>query len=248
MTDEQIGGGPAATALADERTRIADYYRDRANPQVEGRYGPFNRGDLFRVQHLERDVLDALKRHRFTELSTLSVLDVGCGDGWFLRRLAACGANPALLAGVDLLPARITLARHLAPGIDLRCADATNLPWPDHAFDLVFQMGMFATIREEAMRRAVAAEMARVLKPGGAAVSYDFRVARDRQNTRPLKRSELASMFPGFGLDARRVTLVPPLARALAGRSWLACDLLEALPVLRTHDLVVLRRRVGSRQ
>ena len=73
-------------------------------------------------------------------------------------------------------------------------------------------------------------------------VSYDFRVARDRQNTRPLRVAELRGLFPGFAVDARRVTLVPPLARALARWSWLLCELLEAVPLLRTHELVVLHK------
>ena len=92
------------------------------------------------------------------------------------------------------------------------------------------------------MRQAVACEMERVLRPGGLVVSYDFRVARDRRNTRPLRVAELIALFPGFAADARRVTLVPPLARALAGRSWLLCTLLEVIPLLRTHELVVLTK------
>jgi hypothetical protein len=88
-------------------------------------------------------------------------------------------------------------------------------------------------------------EIIRVLRPGGLVVSYDFRVARDRRNTRPLRAAELAGLFPGFKLDARRVTLIPPLARALAGRSWLLCELLEMIPLLRTHELVTLRKPTG---
>ena len=90
------------------------------------------------------------------------------------------------------------------------------------------------------MRTRVAGEMARVLARRGLVVSYDFRVARDRRNTRPLRAAELSALFPGSPLDARRVTLIPPLARALARRSWLLCELLEAIPLLRTHELVVL--------
>jgi hypothetical protein len=77
-------------------------------------------------------------------------------------------------------------------------------------------------------------------------VSYDFRIARDRRNTRPLRAAELKALFPGFSLDARRVTLIPPLARALAGRSWLLCELLETIPLLRTHELVVLVKPGGA--
>ena len=74
--------------------------------------------------------------------------------------------------------------------------------------------------------------------PGPGAERTDVDGAR--RNTRPLRVAELASQFPGFQIDARRVTLIPPLARALAGRSWMLCELLEAIPLLRTHELVLL--------
>ena len=201
----------------------------------------FNPGQLYLVQHLERDLLAALRRHGIADLTGRSILDVGCGDGWFLRRLASYGADRRLLAGVDLLPERIEAGRRIDPDLDLRSADAGALAYPDRSFDLIFQMTVFSSILDNRMRRAVASEMARVLKPGGAIVSYDFLVTRDRRNTRPLSARELAGLFPGFVPDARRVTLLPPLARLLAGRTWAACELLETIPLLRTHELVVLR-------
>jgi SAM-dependent methyltransferase len=227
-------------SLADERARIADYYQRREDAGLARRYSLFQRGSLFRVQHFERDVLAALARHGRTDLGRLEILDVGCGDGGFLRRLVSWGADPGRLAGVDLLAERVATARRIHPGIDVRRADASALPFADAGFDLIFQLTVFSSILEPEMRRAVAREMARVLRPGGLVVSYDFRVARDRRNTRPLRAAELIALFPGFTADARCVTLVPPLARALAGRSWLLCELLEAIPPLRTHELVVL--------
>jgi SAM-dependent methyltransferase len=185
-------------------------------------------------------VLAALDRHGRTGLDSYRMLDVGCGDGGFLRRLVSWGADPTKLAGVDLLEDRVAAARRIEPCLDVVQADATALPFEDASFDLAFQLTVFSSILDDGMRRAVAQEMERVLRPGGLVVSYDFRVARDRRNTRPLRASELVALFPGFTVDARRVTLIPPLARALAGRSWILCELLEAIPLLRTHELVVL--------
>ena len=233
--------------LPDERARIAAYYQRRADAHLERRYSLFNPGHLFQVQHLERALFDVLARHGFADLDDQSILDVGCGDGWLLRRLLACGAARDRLSGVDLLPERIAAGRGIEPDLDLRCADASALPYPDRSFDLVFQLTVFSSVLDERMRRTIAAEMVRVLKPDGAIISYDFRIARDRRNTRPIRARDLAALFPDFDLDGRRLTLVPPLARALAPRSWIACELLEAVPALRTHELVVLRR-AGSGQ
>ena len=238
----------AASPLADERARIATYYQYRAEAQIAQQYNLFNRGNLYRVQRLERDLLDALSRHGFEDLSDKWIIDIGCGNGSFLRRLTTYGANRTRIMGVDLLPQRIEHGRLLYPELDLRCLDASEIPFPDGVFDLAFQMTVLSSILEGRMRRAVAAEIARVLKPGGALVSYDFRVVRDPRNTRPISSGDLRRLFPDFELDVRRVTLAPPLAAALANRSWIACELLEAIPVLRTHELAVLRKRAISHQ
>jgi len=235
------GGGWGLT----ERARIAAYYQQRQEAGLARRYSLFQPGSLFRIQHFERDTLAALKRHGYEDLHQYRVLDVGCGDGGFLRRLVSWGADPALLAGVDLLEERVASARRIDPCLDIRQADASALPFEDARFDLAFQLTVFSSILDSTMRRAVAGEMTRVLKPGSAVISYDFRVARDRQNTRPVHVAELRRLFPGFAVDARRVTLVPPLTRVLAGWSWLLCELLEAVPLLRTHELVVLRKPGG---
>jgi len=223
-----------------EAERITNYYQHREASGFARRYSLFQRGSLFRMQHFERDLLAALARHGLTSLDQYRILDVGCSDGGFLRRLVSWGAGPTLLVGVDLLEDRVAAARRIEPCLDVRHADASALPFDDASFDLVCQLTVFTSILDDGMRRAVAREMARVLRPGGVVVSYDFRVTRDRRNTRPLRTAELIALFPGFTVDARRVTLIPPLARVLAGRSWILCELLEAIPLLRTHELVLL--------
>jgi ubiquinone/menaquinone biosynthesis C-methylase UbiE len=228
-----VGGSP-------EADRIASYYQHREASGFARRYSLFQRGSLFRMQRFERDVLAAFARHGLTNLGAYQILDVGCGDGGFLRRLVSWGADPTKLCGVDLLEDRVAAAQRIEPCLDVRQADASELPFEDESFDLVCQLTVFTSILDNRMRRAVATEMARVLRPGGVVVSYDFRVTRDRRNTRPLRATELSALFPGLTVDARRVTLIPPLARALAGRSWMLCELLEAIPLLRTHELVLL--------
>ena len=228
--------------LAAERERIGAYYRRRDRARLGDRYSPFNPGHLFRVQRTDRALLAALGRHGFEALGRFDVLDVGCGDGGLLRSLIGWGADRARVHGVELLPERVEAARRADPGLDVRPGDASALPFEDGSFDLIFQRTVFSSMVDDAMRRAVAAEIIRVLRSGGAVVSYDLRVARDRRQMRGIGVTELRRLFPGFGADARRVTLFPPLARGLARWSWMACELLEEIPLLRTHELVVLRK------
>ena len=93
------------------------------------------------------------------------LLDVGCGSGT-LALIAA--RNGALAAGVDIAPNWIERARGRAASeqvqVDFREGDAEALPFADRQFDFVTSMfgAMFAPQPE-----LVAAEMARVCKPGG---------------------------------------------------------------------------------
>jgi len=99
------------------------------------------------------------------------VLDVGCGTGVLLARLAAKYPS-ARLAGLDPVPAMLEVAREkLRLDVDLRVGWANELPWPDDSFDVVLSCNMFHYITHpvEAVR-----EMERVLRPGGSLVITDW--------------------------------------------------------------------------
>ncbi|RSM55674.1 SAM-dependent methyltransferase [Actinoplanes sp. ATCC 53533] len=92
------------------------------------------------------------------------VVDVGCGTGRAVAELAERGARAI---GVDLDPAMLAAARSRFPGLDLRAADAADLPLSDgeaHGYraDKVYHM-----LPEPA---AALAESRRVLAPGGRIV------------------------------------------------------------------------------
>ncbi|MET7380742.1 methyltransferase domain-containing protein [Streptomyces sp. NPDC005526] len=92
------------------------------------------------------------------------VLDLGCGDGLLLEVLAR--AERRRLAGVDLSPASLALARR-RPALAhaaLVEARAQDLPFTDGAFDAC--VSHLALMLMADVDR-VAAEIARVLSPGG---------------------------------------------------------------------------------
>lgn len=96
------------------------------------------------------------------------VLDVATGTGWAARNAARGGAE---VTGVDIAPtlleAAARLSAHVAPAITFRRADAMALPFPDGAFDKV--ISTFGVMFAGDPARA-AAELARVLRPGGRLV------------------------------------------------------------------------------
>jgi ubiquinone/menaquinone biosynthesis C-methylase UbiE len=211
------------------------------------RYSVTNPGHLFIQQHVERALLRDLSKAGVVELASADWLDVGCGDGSWLRRFSAWGVPAERLHGVDALEDRVRTSRGLAPHIDVAHADASALPFSDASFDIVCQFMMFSSIVDDDVRRAAAVEMARVLRPSGIIVSYDFVYARDRRSTVPIRGADLMRLFPGFDVTVRRVTLLPPIARFVAPRSRLACELLATLPFLHGHELALLRRESTDR-
>jgi ubiquinone/menaquinone biosynthesis C-methylase UbiE len=99
----------------------------------------------------------------------LAVLDVACGTGNAARPAARAGAR---VTGLDLVPKLLDQGRAKAEaeGLDIEWVegDAEQLPFEDGRFDRVLSTfgHMFAPRHER-----VAAEMARVCRPGGAIVT-----------------------------------------------------------------------------
>lgn len=87
------------------------------------------------------------------------VLEVGCGTGLILRRLAPLARR---VAGVDLSAEMLRQARERVPTVVQ--GSALALPFADRSFDVAVSFKVLAHIPDI---RAVVAEMARVVRPGG---------------------------------------------------------------------------------
>ena len=90
------------------------------------------------------------------------VLDVGCGTGYWSRRLAGAGLRPV---GLDLRPEGLAaLRRGTAPTRAVR-AHATCLPLAPSSFDAVLLLDVLEHVDDVALL----GEVWRVLRPGGRA-------------------------------------------------------------------------------
>ena len=93
------------------------------------------------------------------------VLDVACGTGVVTRRAAALVGAEGAVAGLDVNPAMLDVARSVAPtSIQWHESSAESIPLPDASFDVATcSLGLqFVADRSAAVR-----EMRRVLKDGG---------------------------------------------------------------------------------
>lgn len=227
-----------------EADRIRAEYDRRASEIDEDRYSAAQPAALFIRQTVERAALAALGEAGALPLGDRRILDVGCGAGQWLTDFETWGARRDRLAGIDLVDERAATCRARLSDADIHAGDASALPWPDGSFDVVLQSMLMSSVLDPAMRAAVASEMARVLAPGGLILWYDFFVDNPRNaSVRGIKRAELADLFDGFEIAWRRVTLAPPLVRALVPRARPVAAALQALRLFDTHAVAVLRRR-----
>jgi ubiquinone/menaquinone biosynthesis C-methylase UbiE len=172
-------------------------------------------------------------------------LEVGSGAGGELAWLVELGAPPSALVGVDLIPDRVATARRAHPEIDFRHGNAEQLGFDAATFDLVMAITVFSSILDPAMAGNVAAEIARVLRPGGALLWYDVRYDSTNPNVKAVPAWRVRELFPGFAGTLQTVTVLPPIARRLGPATRVAYPALAALPPLRSH-LAGLLRKPGS--
>ncbi|MCW5692750.1 MAG: class I SAM-dependent methyltransferase [Pseudolabrys sp.] len=139
------------------------------------------------------------------------VADLGCGSGVFTDRLRRRGYA---CTGVDLSPKLVRIARENFPGIEFIEGDIEHLPFADGSFDGVLLAGVLHHLPHRAQ---CAAEIKRILRPGGRFVAFDpnrfnpfMYLYRDRtsplyssvgvtENERPIIAREMAGAFAATG-------------------------------------------------
>lgn len=139
------------------------------------------------------------------------VVDLGCGSGVFTNLLQQRGYR---CSGVDLSPNLIAIARANFSSIEFHTGDIEQLPFADASFDGVLLSGVLHHLPE---RSRCAAEVFRILRPGGKFVAFDpnrmnpfMYLYRDRsspfyspvgvtENERPVLAHEIAATFRAAG-------------------------------------------------
>lgn len=171
-----------------------------------------------------------------------TLLDVGCGHGDLAEEARSVGLDLGW-TGIDLLEDVIAAARRHYPWAEWLVGSADRLPFGDASFDVVVASTLFSSLPTMQLERDVASEVSRVLRPGGWLVWYDLRVWNPaNRSVHGVSRRRLSRLFPGWSMETRSMTLLPPVARRAGRLTALAYPALETIPWLRSHMVGRLRR------
>ena len=240
-SQRDTGGGAQALsqARADAEAVVARY----ARREVGDLYSPLRPEVVLLLQERQRAMLRLFARVGLVDPAGIDALEVGCGSGGNLLELLRLGFAPERLAGIELLPERHAQARRVLPAATRLwlgdAGDAAGLPLAPGSQQLVLQATVFSSLLEPASQRRLADAMWRWLRPGGGVLWYDLAYDNPRNpDVQGLPLARVRALFPqGDILHAERVTLAPPLARALCRLHPTLYGVFNALPLLRSHWL-----------
>jgi SAM-dependent methyltransferase len=192
----------------------------------------------------QRATLWLFARLGWRDLAALRVTEVGCGAGGNLLELLRLGFEPQHLVGLELLPERQARARAVLPeAVQIRLGDALEAEVAAASQDLVLQSTVFSSLLDDAFQQQLADAMWRWTKPGGGVLWYDFTVNNPRNaDVRGVPLARVRALFPAGRVTHRRITLAPPIARAVTRVHPCLYTLFNALPPLRTHVLAWIEK------
>lgn len=223
------------------RRRFAGYTDSLEKQQV---WSPFHKVEsAHRIQQLHA-FSSLMRRIGRLDLEGMKILDVGCGTGRLLRLFVDMKGLPDGLYGVDIQEESLAHARKVSHlDIHYNLFDGHTLPFQDAEFDLVTQFVVFSSIGLDTLRRKLASEMVRVVKPGGYVFWWDMPVTVLEAGKESLNLDDL---FPGLPRTEIRVGMMPrpsECLRPLKGLGRLIGFPLDLIGHKPTHIATLIHRQ-----
>lgn len=203
---------------------IFDGVAGRYSETIDASLGRFGASHDFFTRHKAR-LIARLLAARGRSPAEMDLLDVGCGIGQIHELI---GPSFRSVTGVDVSSASIDQAQARFPAYRYLAYGGDRLPFDDAGFDMAMAICVFHHV-PPAQWQALAADMLRVLRPGGLALVIEHNpwnpVTRRIVNSCPidrdavlLTRGQTVELFRKAGATqviARSVLSIPPKTEAL---------------------------------
>jgi SAM-dependent methyltransferase len=213
----------------------------------EQRYSLLNPAALLTAQERQRALARLFRDAGLSDLAEVRLLEVGCGTGSNLLELLRFGFKPEHLQGIELLPARAERARSQLPvSVQIILGDAASAAAasiPQASQDIVYQATVFSSLLDDHFQAQLADRMWQWVRPGGGVLWYDFTVNNPRnRDVRGVPVARIRQLFPSGRMRVRRVTLAPPVARAVTPLHGSLYPVFNMCIWLRTHVLAWIEK------
>lgn len=195
-----IGGG-----LAEERRGI-EAIRDQFDRAVavspEASVALYSLGTEATLERATAEITDCLRRWDLLGRNR-TVLDIGCGIGRIERALAP---EVAAITGIDISAGMIEEARRrwrkIANVAFRRCSGTDLADFGEATFDLILAVDSFPYLvaADPAIAARHVADAARLLRPGGALVIFNYSYSGDLA----VDRAAVAQLAARYGLAVQR--------------------------------------------
>lgn len=129
--------------------------------------------DYYRRVYMLKILHETLHSHRIDPDKLERILDLGCGNGYWLRILADLRGRSSGCFGTEIDLARLEQSLAVNPGIAVLSADHRTLPFKEGQFDLVTDFVSFHFLLQDNDLSAACSEVYRILKPGGWFLSFE---------------------------------------------------------------------------
>lgn len=226
--------------MSSEVTLLRRTYEELEPPDTDAWNPLHNDVELW---HRARLLIESAKSFRKlpVDISTLSVLDVGCGVGRSTRMMVELGFNPHNLHAIDLRDDAINYARSVSSDINYTSM-STIADWPTRQFDICMQCTAFSSLPGGTLREETAKLMTKCTVPGGYIFWWDITHAHAFAGNVRLRPEKL---FPDANIVyKKRLSILPTLAEGCMSLKYgrrLVRRALNLLPVQHTHECYLFR-------
>lgn len=184
------------------------------------------------------------KKLRSIDRKSSKFLIVGVGYGAEVLLLLRYGIDLENIYCVDIRQDRINYIRHIVPCI----AGAIAEPFDENSFknvdgfDLILCSTVLSSISLEVDREVLVNSMLKRLKESGCLIIYDMTVFNYKNpDVNPIKLRWLKSIALNYEIESEKVTLIPPIARAIYLKFNILYRVMILFPFLKTHRITYIK-------